>query len=1079
MRREPSLTLSGALEILGRHERPVIEKLDRMLGGAILVAGAAAGLHTVGGFALGPIGLWSAIWGWTEQKNAAFELLRKAVDSVTGKLNDSSKYERGQLIAAAHTTIVVGAYFEALREEVGAVYDTKLKISDAEKAKLISGRVRQKGDSLIELLYKAEVPAQSPSLGFEDNISRVRAWMAGYGGRFAEFTDELKLDNRFGTIDINWLRILDKAIERYRSWFLELAAKVPEFAIWSILAEHEATRTFIKQHNAELTSALGHNEHALARVETMLALTVRQSILITDLRAVLQRANRRVLNEPIIVTDSGRHGLEVTFPIVSDVYINPRFRAAQFDIDVRPADENWWDKQASRAEFDLFLAAYVTTPKAMQVPMLLLGDPGAGKSLLTKVLAARLPASGYSVVRVQLRRVGANAPVGHQIQTALDEATTERVSWAQLSDQSVDTTRVVLLDGLDELLQASGIDRSGYLQEVMEFQEIEAAQERPIIVIVTSRTVVADRVDIPNGATVVKLDTFVEEDVADWLQRWRSGNADAIAKGKVRALTLEAALRQPELARQPLLLLMLAVYTADPMLPELTAGLSTAGLYARLLEEFARREARKTLGDFARGRELDEGVREHLDRLAIAALAMFNRGRQDISEEELGRDISVLDERLMSGRDRYDEAGKRVIGEFFFVHAPEARMLTTVNASENQPRRTYEFLHATFGEYLVARYVMQVLSDVVAQVFAGRRGPADPQDNLLFALLSHQPLAARKSTLIFAGEVFENLSKTERRRTLDVLEMMLETYRDRHGSDLYVSYRPMPSDTVRQLANYSANLVSLRAVFEPGGKSVPLAKLLRTSDGTDGLLQWRSMVMLWQSGLDADGMQALLSTLVYADAKPAIRMATAKEWLGEEEVLIARLVGDREMERRMSYGVAIFDGRARAIHVSSEGWLEEVSKVLIPLTAGAKLETWSLPEIPTGLREKDIQAAAALIFNYFKTLGHRKTDQTAGRRAADIFMELLFKLPKVFEFDGYALARAVILMPSLLESFSELRQSEIYGRFFALIEQCKPHEIPGRIESRDWKRTEHDASTIMQILAEIVEQQTIVHEWER
>jgi hypothetical protein len=51
----------------------------------------------------------------------------------------------------------------------------------------------------------------------------------------------------------------------------------------------------------------------------------------------------------------------------------------------------------------------------------------------------------------------------------------------------------VLLDGLDELLQASQHDRSSYLQQIAEFQRLEAEQERPVVVIVTSRTVVADR----------------------------------------------------------------------------------------------------------------------------------------------------------------------------------------------------------------------------------------------------------------------------------------------------------------------------------------------------------------------------------------------------------------------------------------------------------------------------------------------------------------------------------------------------------------------------------------------------------
>ena len=60
-------------------------------------------------------------------------------------------------------------------------------------------------------------------------------------------------------------------------------------------------------------------------------------------------------------------------------------------------------------------------------------------------------------------------------------------------------------------------------------------------------------------------------------------------------------------------------------------------------------------------------------------------------------------------------------------------------------RARTEFFYATFGEYLVASYVMTELIDVAAEAFARSRGPGDPNDNLLFALFFHQPLAARRS----------------------------------------------------------------------------------------------------------------------------------------------------------------------------------------------------------------------------------------------------------------------------------------------------------------------------------------------
>ncbi|GAA3204234.1 hypothetical protein GCM10020216_003500 [Nonomuraea helvata] len=111
MRREPSLTYRGALAILGRHDRPRIARLDKLLGGVILTAGAVA----LGGTALAPLAVFAAVWGWVDQKNEAISLLRAALDSATDRLMKTSGYERHQLICAAHTTIVMAAFFEQSR----------------------------------------------------------------------------------------------------------------------------------------------------------------------------------------------------------------------------------------------------------------------------------------------------------------------------------------------------------------------------------------------------------------------------------------------------------------------------------------------------------------------------------------------------------------------------------------------------------------------------------------------------------------------------------------------------------------------------------------------------------------------------------------------------------------------------------------------------------------------------------------------------------------------------------------------------------------------------------------------------
>ena len=1087
MRREPSLTFEGALRILGNHEPGLIGKLDNVLGGVILAAGAGAALAAVGGPVLAPLGMFAAVWGFTEQKNEALGLLRKAVNGVSGKMAGTHGYERRQLIAAAHTAIVVAAFFESFREHVGKDFYDRLEITDAEKERLISRRGEADG-TIYDSLYAAEIPAPSPVRGFEENVGVVRRWVTVFTGTLEGFLRGL---SAAGNTSFEWELIINGAVERYRSHFLALAAKVPEFMIWAMLGEGAATRAAVAALRADIAAALDVRPEALARVESLLAVDAPRNGTTPDLRAAVARANVGILEEAIIPEDGQAQGQGITFPTIREIYINSRYRTTSLGDVARLADEDWWDEQPLRDDFDLMLAGYVTSSDATRVPMLLLGDPGAGKSMLTKVFAARLPTLAYTVVRVPLRRVGANAPVLAQIEEALLQATNRRVeSWWRLAEQSEGTVRVVLLDGLDELLQATKNDRSGYLQEVMEFQRREAEQEQPVIVVVTSRTVVADRVDVPRGTAIVKLDAFNGSDIEEWLARWRAVNATAIASGQMRELTADWVTRDAgggtrhgevteqlggrlrQLARQPLLLLMLAIYAADPTLPRLDADIVTADLYQRLLESFARREAVKDRN--LRSDELETRVRDHLDRLEVAALAMFNRGRQEISEEELGADLVALGgDQMQVDRPRPVEAGQRVIAEFFFVHAAEARIVIGRSGAEadrlagsrgERPLRSYEFLHATFGEYFVANRVMSELADVAAKAFAGRRGPAAADDDLLYALLSHQPLTARKSTLTFAQEIFEGFEHKDRESVLKVLEVLLGSYRHRHDSNRYAGYQPIPPDAVRELACYSANLVALRVIL---GGSVQLPDLLRIqNDGT--LEQWRSTVMLWKAGLDADGMQSMLATVQLSSSQRSIdpnpespKVALLDNFTDQsvvDEISLARLIDDHRMEHRLRYGSAIIDHLICTYN--NDDWVHQMASWLIPAIAGKKVG-YVIERPPEGTQPADLGIIAALIFRYFKTA-------RADSQRDNALLRLLYDLPGDFLTDGLTLATLSSYMSDVPEDTPEPSNPDVYSKYVAMVhgitrkEKERRHDSLEEIVPRiDWAEIPDGAAQVI------------------
>ncbi|MGM1058209.1 NACHT domain-containing protein [Saccharothrix sp. Mg75] len=843
MRKEPSLTFEGALRVLGKYDPEWVGLLDKALGGAVLGAGAAA---------LGPAGLAvvAPLWGWVDQKNEAMGLLRSLVSSLSGRLAGVSGLERRELVAAAHTTIVVAAYFEVFEEAVGRPLVKELAITQRER------RVLAGGDAVGWVLSN-EVPIPSPTRGFHENLESLRAWFGILDARTVAFLRGLAA---WPGGDLDGLPA--SACGRYESMYVTLAAEVPEFAIWSSLGEHAATR-------ALLTAPTD----ALRRVEALLGLVARQDVG-PDQPTALRRANVGVLDLPVVPTDAERYGTDITFPPVGEVFVNPRYRIAPHVPGCRPADENWWDELPVADDFDVMITSYLLSPDATRVPLLLLGHPGAGKSLLTKVLAARLPAADHTVVRVPLRSVEAEAPILDQVQQALDNATHRRVRWHELTDQSANALRVVILDGLDELLQAAQHDRSAYLREVAEFQRVEALQDRPVAFVVTSRTVVADRVTIPDGVTVVKLEEFDEAQIGTWLDVWRRTNAAAVGDGRVRALTREEALRQPDLAGQPLLLLMLAIYAADPTTPVLEEGTSKSVLYERIFDNFARREVSKRSvppGD------VEAEVEEQVHRLSVAALAMVNRGVQHLREADLQADLEALEvvSRGASGQ------GKRLLGEFFFVHTAEANLL-----GDDTAERAYEFLHATFVEYLVARFVVRALRVAADAAYGGKFGAREPDDDLLRAVLSHQVLAVRKSTLGFVGEILSGF-RDEQEPVRRLLTELYASYRRRPTSQRYELYSPTPVDHIRRLALYSANLVALGAEVDVAGDP-------------EG---WRSTLALWRSGLDVDGLTAMVD---FARSKDL--SCDPKDYLSMRprfEHEMAALEGDLQKARLMRFAAFV------------------------------------------------------------------------------------------------------------------------------------------------------------------------------
>ncbi|MET8978693.1 helix-turn-helix transcriptional regulator [Streptomyces sp. NPDC004539] len=606
-------------------------------------------------------------------------------------------------------------------------------------------------------------------------------------------------------LDIN-PRLATETATLYETRLVELAAECPELYLWTTLRDgpeaagalHACPSDTAREELEGLYSELRAQTRGLDGLENLLRVFARDPEP-AGWPACLATIHRNELRHSISSVGEGIAGPRI--PRLAQGYVNPAFRIAVHGNDSRPHVDAWWNTRPLHQEIQGFLAGHLSGFPTPDRPLIVLGDPGAGKSLLTRLLAARLPPSDYLPIRIELRDLPADIGILDQIAHALRALTHREATWSTVTRSSPNVMPVLIFDGLDELLQAGG-DHYHYLDDIADFQRRSADNGRPVAAIVTSRTVVADQASIPLGSVVIRLEPFDGPRIARWTRTWHRCNT-----GRPRLLDLAAS--YPELAPQPLLLLMLALYHSVEPDPGDTATMSRATLYERLLSLFVRRQIAK-LEPRLRPDLLERRTEDELDLLSVIAVAMFNRGRQGVTGEEAEHDLAHLrapDNHLTAPEPRL------LFGRFFFIHEARARF------DGGEERLWYEFLHATFGEYLVARKIARSLDH-----------PA-----LLFALLSSVPLTDRARII----DDLRDLAPSVKR----VQELFPRAL---FAVDGDIGYATGPVTVTYRHACYSANLLLL--ALAPG---TPLHFSEVAGEASPPGERWRALATLWKSQFSA------------------------------------------------------------------------------------------------------------------------------------------------------------------------------------------------------------------------------------
>ncbi|GGN30188.1 hypothetical protein FHR83_004287 [Actinoplanes campanulatus] len=810
-----SLSYADAARLLGDQESKVVALLEK----------------TASWLMLGTAPLVSEVLGWFDAKADLVRLSHRLVRDLSEHRSGLSRYGRTERIEAAHTVIVVAAFFEGLRE-----VRLPAELTRGEQIALGAGGPVH-ADFVTQIMTAGRL-LPGPERSLSDFRRSLRGFYHDLADGLARFLDGLAVVEDLTAPDR--ARIADaltsvahSSIARYDEALLRLSTDFPEVAYWADRQEQRAVRA------------------ALAEISPVL-LAIHTGQAPDQRRAGLAAAYRDDLDRPVVDTGDLPDG--ITVPTLGEAYLPPRFRVPGEAGPAPVSDDDWWSRLPVRDDLRDFLIGHLTSPRAVRAPLLVLGQPGSGKSVFTRVLSAGLPATEFLPVRVVLRETPSLDQIQDQVEYAIRAATGERLDWPDLVRSAGDALPVVLLDGFDELLQATGVSQTDYLERVAAFQRREAAQGRPVAVVVTSRIAVANRARTPAGTLTIRLEPFDEQQIATWLAVWNRANAAGFAARRLAPLATDSVLTHRHLAEQPLLLLMLALYDADGnALQRVGASLRQDQLYERLLRSFATREVVKQRPGLP-ARDLAAAVEEELRRLAVVAFAMFNRSALWVSEADLEADLAGLlgpVQQAPGGLRAALRPAELTLGRFFFVH--RARAGATLDAVE-----TYEFLHATFTEFFVARLTWQVLLDVAAQASASTSpfGPAPVHDDLLRALLSHQPLSRRSTVIDFLIETAWVETHAVRESLKALLLRLFEALPHSPAGQRYAGYQPSGHGEPSRYATYSANLLLLL---------VCVSDRVHASDLFPGrpdiVGDWSSQALLWQSQLAGGSFRGFIERL--------------------------------------------------------------------------------------------------------------------------------------------------------------------------------------------------------------------------
>ena len=850
-------------------------------------------------------------------KDRLFSLGHKVYDFIAQKV-ELDYLDRTEQIRAAYALICYTAYFDVLQDALPNTVRRKLKLKFEKKKELLEESI----ETTETMQLSPTVPDIHCKVFYADHVtafSEIKEQLTEIYKRVCNnlikmireasiFDEEKKKDNQeFEKLKETLGELPQKAIEVYEAQYIHLADQFNDFALFAQLQNFEGIHHAIKNNKTALELVIGTTKRIDVGLSNLSNIvnsieTNYNAIQAQDIVDDLRKKYIALIQEPIIddrEIKSDTEMMSLKFPKIVDAFIPQSYKCLAYQRkDTKLEDGSVWKQIPAQHDLDKFFIKYLYSPDSIDYPLVILGQPGSGKSLLTKVLSAQLMSKSYTVIRIPLREVNAEDGIDVLVEDQIKKVTNRSLStqgYGGFATQFKEKPLIIILDGYDELLQAKGDVFSGYLEKVRRFQQDQKEMERSVRIIITSRITLIDKARIPLNSTILRLLEFDSNHRQKWIDIWNSINADYFASEKINPFSLPLKEKGKknsiiELAEQPLLLLMLALYDSEANELAKTSNIKRTELYDNLLRRFVRRERRRYVAGFEdkTPEEQEVIIDKEMNRLGVVAIGMYNRQEVVIRSRQLEEDLDTFKARREDGSPKAHtlKESESVLGGFFFIHKSTAQ---DVDAHSDKSESAYEFLHNTFGEFLAADFILKNTINEVKDILVDRKFKSSGLENKLsnpdslnsgwFYCLMFVPLYSRPVVIEMLREHITKALK----RTLEIYSFPFVITKDdfidnlqylvKNQLKMILNTRNSPSvmrggmlldrdiPLLGYLSTYSLNLIILACTLSSGGFEFNEEDYTQAKVSALDSRPWDKLTSLWKawfSPADLMGLSVIL-----------------------------------------------------------------------------------------------------------------------------------------------------------------------------------------------------------------------------